>query len=166
MANRPEFDLPRLRASIERHEGRRRRAYHDSEGVLTTGVGHNLEPDILARTWSDAEIDELLNGDIAKASFGARSLVSGPAWERMGEVRREVLIEMVFQLGRSGVGAFSRFRQALEAGNYAWAAGEMLFRKWTPMPLPDRMRRRSLWRTQTPARCERLAEIMRTGVAG
>ena len=37
------LDLRRLRSSIERHEGRRKRAYRDSEGVLTVGVGHNLE---------------------------------------------------------------------------------------------------------------------------
>ena len=43
------LDLPRLRSSIERHEGRRQRAYRDSEGVLTVGVGHNLEVDLLAR---------------------------------------------------------------------------------------------------------------------
>ena len=35
------LDLPWLRYSIARHEGRRKRAYHDSEGVLTVGVGHN-----------------------------------------------------------------------------------------------------------------------------
>ena len=39
------LDLPRLRAAIERHEGRRKLAYRDSEGILTVGVGNNLEVD-------------------------------------------------------------------------------------------------------------------------
>ena len=47
------LNLPRLRASIERNEGRRRRAYRDTEGVLTVGVGHNLEVEHAAGFWSD-----------------------------------------------------------------------------------------------------------------
>ena len=159
-ASPPEIDLPRLLASIERHEGRRRRPYKDSEGVLTVGVGHNLEVEIMARSWSDSEIDRLLGGDIAAAAAGAKTLVSAAAWRELGAPRREVLVEMVFQLGRSGVRGFRRFREALEAGDYEWAAGEMLWRKWR-RGLPPL--RRSLWRLQTPARCERLAEIMRAG---
>lgn len=154
------IDLPRLRASVERHEGRRRRAYHDTEGVLTTGIGHNLEVDLLRKTWTDNEIDRLFADDIAVSCAGAKALVSREAWALMGAERREVLVEMVFQLGCAGVGNFRRFREALEACDYEWAAGEMLWRKWR-RGLPSV--RRSLWRIQTPARCERLAEIMRTG---
>ena len=167
MYSPPEIDLPRLRASIERHEGRRRRPYKDSEGVLTVGVGHNLEVESMARSWSDSEIDRLLGGDIAAAAAGAKMLVSASAWRALGAPRREVLVEMVFQLGRAGVRGFRRFREALEAGDYEWAAGEMLWRKWRRLPgrqtggLPSI--RKSLWRLQTPAHCERLAEIMRTG---
>lgn len=47
-----KVDLPRLRASIERHEGRCRRPCKDPEGVLTAGVGHDLEAGIMARSWS------------------------------------------------------------------------------------------------------------------
>ncbi len=164
-ASPPEIDLPRLRASIERHEGRRRRPYKDSEGVLTVGVGHNLEVEIMARSWSDSEIDRLLGGDIAAAAAGAKTLVSAAAWRGLGAARREVLVEMVFQLGRSGVRGFRRFREALEAGDFEWAAGEMLYSKWTRarMLFSRGMLPRSLWHRQTPARCERLAEIMRTG---
>ena len=102
----------------------------------------------------------MLDGDITAASAGAGTLVSREAWAFMGPARREVLVEMVFQLGRAGVGNFRRFREALEAHDYEWAAGEMLWRKWR-RGLPSV--RRSLWRIQTPARCERLAAIMRTG---
>ena len=154
------IDLPRLRASIERNEGRRRRAYRDTEGILTVGVGHNLEVDLLRKTWSDREIELMLDDDIAVASAGTKTLVSREAWAFMGQERREVLVEMIFQLGRAGVGNFRRFREALEARDYEWAAGEMLWRKWR-RGLPSV--RRSLWRIQTPARCQRLAEIMRTG---
>lgn len=161
-----EIDLPRLRASIERHEGRRRRPYHDSEGILTVGVGHNLEPEILGRMYSDSEIDAMLDADIAWAANSARSLVTDAAWMRMGPTRRNVLIEMVFQLGGGGVACFRRFREALECGDYEWAAGEMLWRKWRRGLVPEALRhtlRKSLWRTQTAARCERLAAAMQSG---
>ena len=48
------------------------------------------------------EIDRLLGDDIAAAVAGAKMLVSASAWS--GSERREVLVEMVFQLGRGGVG--------------------------------------------------------------
>ena len=161
----PEIDLPRLRASIERHEGRRRRPYKDTEGVLTVGVGHNLEVEIMGRTWPEAEIDRLLGKDIASATAGAKTLVSAAAWKAMGAARREAFIEMVFQLGRAGVRGFRRFREALEAGDYEWAAGEMLWRSWRRFPFGTAgvKFRKSLWRQQTPARCERLAERMKGG---
>ena len=42
---------------------------------------------------------------------------------------------MVFQLGRADVGAVKHFRQTLEAGDYEWASGDMLWRKWRRNPL-------------------------------
>ncbi len=57
---------------------------------------------------------------------------------------------MAFQLGVNGVANFKKMIAALIARDYAAAAREMLDSNWA--------------KVQTPARAQRMAEMMRTGV--
>ena len=56
---------------------------------------------------------------------------------------------MAFQLGVEGLLAFKTTLSLIQGGNYTKAAEQMILSKW---------------HSQTPARCERLAKQMRTGV--
>lgn len=131
----------RTKARIRQHEGSRNKPYKDSLGITTIGIGRNLETVGL----SDSEIEYLFNNDFDAATQAASKL---PVWEGLDEVRRGVLVEMVFQMGYSGVKKFVNTLGAVGRKDWPAAYAGMLGSKWA---------------RQTPGRAKRLAEIMLTG---
>ena len=63
------------------------------------------------------------------------------------DTAREIIVEMVFQLGIGGVSKFKKMFEALRNKDYNEAANQMLD---------------SQWRVQTPKRCQELSDLMRT----
>ena len=68
---KPEVKYPAIAEStielIKSFEGYRNRPYYDSEGWLTTGVGHLIkhnEPHLVSATLSDDQIHDLLKSDL------------------------------------------------------------------------------------------------------
>lgn len=142
-------------ARIEVDEGERLTVYDDATG-LPIGPGSHVrgKPTIGYGTLICApggithdEALALLGNRIARARAGAATL---PAYAKLDQVRQDVLVEMVFQIGLYGVKGFHNTLAAMERGDYAAAAAGM---------------RASQWAKQTPSRAERLAKIMETGVA-
>lgn len=127
---------------IEADEGRRNKPYKDSLGILTIGVGRNLED----RGLRDSEIDLMLANDVAEAEQTARKLF--PSFDRLTDARKAVLCNMAFQLGETRLAGFKGVREAVEAQAWPQAAAAMLDSRWA---------------TQTPKRAARLAEAMRIG---
>ena len=74
-----------------------------------------------------------------------------PVYSKLDPIRRGVIVEMMFQLGRAGVEKFVKMKAALKRLDFEAAAEEM---------------QDSKWKIQTPARCDYLSEVMRTGKAG
>lgn len=128
-----------LRARILRHEGLRLKPYRDTVGKLTIGVGRNLD-DIGIST---LEAMDLLNADINRATQGLTRAL--PWVDDLPPVAREVLIEMVFQMGLHGVLQFAQTLEAFRTREWRRAAKGM---------------RTSRWATQTPARVEELATLV------
>lgn len=124
-------------------EGWREKPYRCTEGKLTIGVGHNLDASGLCR---EAIIAQLLH-DCWLAEAAAER-VCAMFWDTLTQARKDVLIEMVFQLGEGGVKGFKGMLAALQKKRYSVAAREMLDSKWA---------------AQTPQRCQRLARIMERG---
>lgn len=118
------YDLKRLIAHLRAHEGVRSKPYTDTVGKLSIGVGRNLTDNGL----SADEIDYLLANDIAKAEAEARALV--PSMHSLDSVRREVLIELAFNMGRPRLAGFKQMLAAVERKDFARAAAEMLDSKW------------------------------------
>ena len=131
-----------LAQRIERHEGRRRKSYKDSKGILTAGIGRNLE----SVAFTNEEINLMFKNDLARARCGAETFY---LYEVLNDIRREVLIEMVFQMGLKGVGKFKRFFRAAQARDWEAAHKEMLDSKWH--------------NEDSPARALELALIFRIG---
>ena len=130
-----------LKERIKKHEGKVRKPYLDSVGVLTVGYGRNLE----ANPLSDDEIDLMFENDFRRALDGAEGFF---CYSQLNDTRRGVLIEMVFQMGVNGVCKFKRFLDAAMAEDWQKAHDEMLDSKWAK---------------QVPSRAKELAEVFLNG---
>ena len=136
-----------LKKEIQEHEGFVPRVYKDSLGKRTIGYGHLcVEPE----QWDDnkeytkEELENVFNKDFDEALKNAEHLIG----ERpINHIAKEVIIEMVFQLGIGGVGKFKNMWKALDNEDYGEASFQMLD---------------SLWAKQTPARAGKLSGKMRS----
>jgi len=124
------MEMSRLLQSVKKHEGYRNKVYLDTLGKRTVGVGHLCVEDF----WEDnKEYEEkflmtILKHDLQTAIKGAdRVLVECPVLDDLAE---EIIIEMVFQLGETGVSKFKNMLKALKVPDYQTAAIEMLDSKW------------------------------------
>ena len=136
-----------LKNRIKRHEGFLDRVYMDILGKATIGYGHLLteEDDFVEGVIYDKDILEaLFEKDFNKAVQGAEELLKG---YDIALIAKEVIIEMVFRLGKTGVSKFKKMFEALKNNDYSRAAAEML---------------NSAWYRQTPSRCEELSNIMKS----
>jgi lysozyme len=127
----------KLREQLIYHEGMRLKPYYDSEGIKTIGVGRNMEAnspdDELGRRVGPDGITEreamiLLDNDIEKCVEDVERNI--PAYKRVSEPRQHVLLDMCFNLGINGLLKFQNMLAALDRGDYARAADEMLDSRW------------------------------------
>ena len=132
----------RLYDQLILHEGIRLMPYRCPAGKLTIGVGRNLD----ANGISTQEAYVLLDNDLKRAVIDARGIV--PGFEKLNDVRQAVLIDMVFNLGRT---RFSRFRHLLST------VGASKFEEAGDMMTQTR------WCRQVGRRCKRLVGMMRSG---
>ena len=126
------INMGKLLASVKKHEGYRNKVYLDTLGKRTVGVGHLCVEDF----WEDdKEYDEkflmtILEHDLETAIKGAKDLMSENGCMDMDEVAEEIIIEMIFQLGKTGVSKFKNMWKALSSLDYSTAASEMLDSRW------------------------------------
>ena len=115
-----------LKNRIKKHEGFLSKVYLDILGKATIGYGHLLteEDDFVEGVIYDKDILEaLFEKDFNKAVQGAEELLKG---YDIALVAKEVIIEMVFQLGKTGVSKFKKMFEALKEHDYSRGAAEML----------------------------------------
>lgn len=130
-----------LKERIKRHEGMELVAYTDADG-WAIGVGHNLKypiPQEAAEIIFDADFDQ---------AFKNYHTLPKEMRENISWRRREVLVEMIFQLGIKGVLNFKRMCAALVAKDYEEAAVEIMDSKAAK---------------QCPKRFQEYADAMRHG---
>ena len=135
---------------LRRHEGCSLVPYLDTTGNMTVGWGHKMEsvsPSILENGITQDEADHLLEVDIEIAKNGV-SRLPAMVLNNCNTIRREVLVEMIFQLGLGGVLKFKRMLRAIQNNDFERAASEQID---------------SLWGRQTPNRAHELAGLMRKG---
>ena len=143
------MEMSRLLKSVKEHEGYRNKVYLDSLGKRTVGVGHLCVEDF----WEDGkEYEEkflltILEHDLKSAIKSAEELCSD--CPDLDDLAKETIIEMVFQLGETGVSKFRNMWKALESNppQYDVAATEMLDSRWAK---------------QTPNRAKEMSDHMRS----
>lgn len=125
-----------------RHEGLRLKPYRDTRNKLTIGIGRNLEDAGITRE----EALMLLDNDIARVRREVERAF--PWFSRLNPARKDVVLNMAFNLGLSRFRRFRKTIAAIKARDWEQAAREMLD---------------SLWARQVGRRARELAEIMRRG---
>ena len=126
------MNMERLMESVKKHEGYRNKVYLDTLGKRTVGVGHLC----VESFWEDdKEYEEkflmtILEHDLQTAIKGAKELMEDHGCVDIDEQAEEILIEMVFQLGMTGVSKFKNMWKALAELNYVGASYEMLDSRW------------------------------------
>jgi lysozyme len=140
------IDMDKLLESVKRHEGYRNKVYLDTLGKRTVGVGHLCVEDF----WEDGkEYDEdflmgILEKDLQSAIDQADDMCSNLT---ISDDAKIIIIEMIFQLGGTGVSKFRKMWQALQQDppDYAEASVQMLDSRWAK---------------QTPNRAQEMARHM------
>ena len=130
------IDFKTLIERIAKNEGFRSKVYKCSEGVDT--IGHGL-------TWlTEEESLYILTGRISELHL---KLLDKLDWYKdMPPEVQGILIEMIYQIGYSGVMLFKKMIENMIDKNWKEAATAMLDSKWAK---------------QTPNRANRLADIVR-----
>lgn len=141
------MNLQKLQEQLKIDEGVKYELYHDHLGYLTGGIGHLVKPEepeyaqTAGTKLTEARVTEWFENDVklsigeCEALYGKGTFDSFP-----GEVQ-EILVNMIFNLGRTRLSKFKNFRSALEAKDWKRAAKEG---------------RDSLWCRQVKNRAERL----------
>jgi lysozyme len=140
-----------LRDQLIRDEGVRLLPYRDTRGILTIGVGHNLQAKPLPfDVWKGitfSQATQILDDDISDVTAG---LYHNLPWLRtIDPVRQGVFGNMGFNLGVGGILEFHHDLADTQAGNYLQAAADM---------------KASEWYTQVGDRAVRLVQQMATGI--
>jgi lysozyme len=143
---------------IKDDEGLLLKPYRCSEHKLTIGYGYNMEANPLPKhievylnahgSITKEMADELFEGKYTESVVAARNII-GNAWSFTNEVRRAVIISMIYQMGEAGFRKFVNTIKYIKATNWIHAAYQML---------------QSKWEDQTEDRAHRYALMMATGL--
>lgn len=110
---------------IEAAEGRRRKAYPDTRGILTIGIGCVVDSKIAsAPGLCDAAIDAQFADDSAAARARAAAI---PGYAALNPVQQGVLVSMCYQLGSL---QWPQFRAAIARGDLVAAAAAGADSEW------------------------------------
>ena len=141
------MNIERLKRQIKEHEGVRKKAYKDSLGNWTIGVGHLIklpdEHNLLQVSLADVHVDQLFLIDLNQAIDDARKFIDA---NDVPEEIFEVVVNMAFNLGLTKLLQFKKFQKALKEKDFIKASEEML---------------NSRWARQLPNRSQELANIVR-----
>ena len=128
-------DLNNLKEMIAKHEGYEPRVYKCTNGYDTIGYGFAIKDLYMDKEVADLILDqkirEMLNRILGDKDWGN--------WfpEKPQKIQ-EVLINMIFQIGFSGVKKFRKTIQYIKDDNFLMAGEEMLDSKWAKSDSPNR----------------------------
>ena len=132
--------MSNLLERVKEHEGFRSKVYKCTEGFDTIGYGFAIKDLVLSEEISEKILVETLEALIKRVKDKFSWLENAPQ-----EVE-DVLVEMSYQMGVSGVSKFKNALKYMEHNNWTRAAEEMLDSKW---------------HRQTPNRAKELSSIIR-----
>lgn len=108
----------------QRNANDRHIVYQDSLGIWTLGYGRNVQK----RGLNEEEARYLLHNDVVSSYLECVMYIEG--FERLNMVRRQVLVNMMFNLGLPRLRGFKKMLAAVAKGEPNAVAREMLDSKW------------------------------------
>jgi len=135
-----------LKEEIKLCEGYVPKIYKCSEGFDTIFYGHKITPDDDYESdieYTKEEGEKVFEEDFNRTLQAAERLIGE---RNINYIAKEVIVNMVYQIGEGGVSKFKNMFAAIEEEDYVEAAAQMLD---------------SRWHIQTPGRCQELANMMR-----
>jgi lysozyme len=135
----------RVRKQLEEDEGVKYHTYEDHLGYKTFGIGHLVlpfEPEWnlpIGKEVSKDRVEKVFNTDLDVCIKECAILYEN--WDFFPEEVQEILVNMLFNLGRPRLSKFKNFKAALDKGDWKLAATEG---------------RDSVWYRQVSNRAERL----------
>jgi lysozyme len=151
----------RLYDELTRDEGKRNKAYKDSKGIWSIGIGHNILADPVLRPQlsrlqtvglSDAEVKALFATDVAKAEKQLDANI--PWWRKLSDVRQDAIANLAFNLG---IGKFLTWAHTLAAIQQSINDGN--FKR-----VGDMLRNTQPWADQVGDRATRIADQFATDI--
>ena len=137
-----KFPIDEILKSLKSEEGYSATCYLCTAGAHTVGYGRNISKGGVGI--SEEEAAYLLKNDVVRTIDEVRR--RWPWFDDINKTAREVLVELCFQLGAPRLSGFKKCLAALERGDTATAAVELLDSRFAE---------------QVPARANRLAARLR-----
>ena len=138
-------DLDNLKEMIAKHEGYEPRVYKCTNGFDTIGYGFAIKDLYMSKEVANLILDRKIR-DILDRIKGNED------WDEWFLDKpknvQEVLINMIFQIGFTGVRKFKKTIQYIKDNNFLLASEEMLDSKWA--------------RSDSPNRAKELSEILKS----
>jgi lysozyme len=123
---------------ITEEEGKRNKAYKDTKGLWTIGVGHLIRPGeehLITATLTDEEVEELLRSDLKWCSEAVESSVRVP----LEQHQFDALYSLCFNIGGTAFKNSTVVRR-LNAGDMKGAADAILM--WNKPAVLEKRRKR------------------------
>lgn len=154
---------PIERVSIERaatpsiisNEGFSDKAYFDTMGKSTIGYGFNISDPVIAkfvhpdvksgkRTMTREEANSILTTKVMPmVANDARNFVGSKLFDSLSPARKQVLLDMSYNMGGPRLNGFKNMRAAIQGGDFVRAAQELLSSNYAKQ-LPERAKRNAL----------------------
>lgn len=137
-----------LKEKIKIHEGFRDTIYLDTLNKKTIGYGHLIVHEdkfVEGKAYPKEELEALFDKDFEKGWNLMVQFCEVNNLRSISDDAKEILCEMIFQMGYSGVGKFKNMIKALQNRDYTKASIEMLDSRWAK---------------QTPNRAKELSDHM------
>ena len=128
-------DLNNLKEQIAKHEGYEPKVYKCTNGYDTIGYGFAIKDLYMDKEVADLILDQKINKLLKRISADEDW---GDWFLEKPQAIQEVLINMIYQIGFSGVKKFRKTIQYIKDDNFLLAGEEMLDSKWAKSDSPNR----------------------------
>jgi lysozyme len=120
----------KVRDLIISHEDRRTVPYRDSKGIITWGIGRNVEQ-VPFSTDELVLVEQLIDLMYANDERACMADLLSFSWfSGLDDVRKAACMDLRFNLGPNKLRGFVKFLAAMARGDYARAGAELVDSDW------------------------------------